>query len=137
MTAFKEKALAFLEEGYTCAIVGKNKMLCSKERGVRPLLAWLKSGEECAQSVAADKVVGKAAAYLYVLLSVKEVYAKILSVAAEEVFLRYEIAYAYEEKVPAIRNRKGDGFCPMEQAVWEIDEPQKAYEAILEKTKEL
>ena len=126
----KTLALAYISEGNTCALVGEDKTLCSKQRGVAPLLAWLESGENCRNMFAADKVVGRAAAFLYVLLGVDEVYALVISESAEKVFQQFSIAYAYNEKVAAIRNRAGDGFCPMEQAVESIDEPAGALEAI-------
>ena len=134
-----DRAIALLQEGYTCALVKEDKELCSTQRGVAPLLSWLEEKEDCEGAFAADKVVGKAAAFLYILLGVKKVHALVLSEGAEEVFLRYGVPYSFEEKAPAIRNRKGDGFCPMEQAVWEIDEPKKAYRVIcqtLQKLKE-
>ena len=133
----REKAIALLNQGYTCVLLKGDKVRTSKERGVAPLLAWLDGGEDCQGGVAADKVVGKAAAYLYVLLGVAFVHAKVISRAAEEVFQRFSLAYAYEECVDAIRNRAGDGFCPMEQEVWMVDDPQTAYEKIVQKRKEL
>ncbi|MBE5747921.1 MAG: DUF1893 domain-containing protein [Clostridiales bacterium] len=134
MTAnWREKALAFLGEGDTCAIVGEKVVLRSKERGVKPLMTWLGAGENCVGAVAADKVVGKAAAYLYVLLGVAEVHAKVLSEMAEEVFVRFGIAYTFAERVGAIRNRTNTGFCPMEQAVLEVDNPKRAYTVLNER----
>ncbi len=133
----REKAIALLEEGYTCALVSEKKALTSTQRGVAPLLAWLDGKENCEGMAAADKVVGKAAAYLYVLLGVSSVHAKVISRVAEEVFIRFALPYTYEESVEAIRNRTGDGFCPMERAVWQETDPQKAYELIVQKRKEL
>lgn len=133
----KTLALAYINEGNTCALVGEGKIFCSKQRGVAPLLAWLESGENCRNMFAADKVVGRAAAFLYVLLGVDEVCALVISESAEKVFQQFGIAYAYNEKVAAIRNRAGDGFCPMEQAVLNIDEPLQALEAIKRRLSEL
>lgn len=133
----KELALALLQEGNTCALVGAGKTLCSTKRGIAPLLAWLAAGENCVGAVAADKVVGKAAAFLYVLLGVAEVHAKVLSEMAEEVFLRFGIRYSFEEKVPAIRNRTDTGFCPMEQAVLDVDDPKRAYTVLNERVKSI
>ena len=137
MLEMKEKAIALLQQGYTCALLKEGTVLTSKQRGVAPLLEWLNSGEDCRYCVAADKVVGKAAAYLYVLLGVRCVHATVISRGAEEVFQRFSLPYSYEERAEAIRNRKGDGLCPMEQAVWETNEPQEAYERIIQKRKEL
>ena len=133
----KEYALSLLAEGNTCALVGESKTLCSTKRGVAPLLAWLDEKESCKGLIAADKVVGRAAAFLYLLLGVSEVHALVLSDSAEEVFLRFGLPYSFREKVPAIRNRAGDEFCPMEQAVLGIEEPLSALTAIRNRLKQL
>lgn len=127
-----EKARMFLDGGFTCAIYRDEKVYKSQQRGVAPLLEWLESGEDYNGFSAVDKVVGKAAAFLYVLLGVKKLYAFVLSEAAEKVLLSYGISVEYQEKVSAIRNRTNTGFCPMEQAVWDIDEPNMARLAILQ-----
>ena len=133
----REKLLALLDEGYTCALAQGEKILTSTQRGVAPLLGWIEIGENCQGGIAADKVVGKAAAYLYVLLGVASVHAKTISKAAETVFQRFNLPYTYKERVDAIRNRAGDGFCPMERAVWDIEDVQEAYQAILQTRKRL
>jgi len=137
MSLDRKKALALLDAGRTCAIIAQGKLLQSTRRGVAPLVEWVQAEENCRGGFAADKVVGKAAAYLYVLLKVQSVYARVMSEAAEDVFVRFGIAYEYESKVPAIRNRDGTGFCPMEQAVWNTDEPETAYERIIKRMEEL
>ena len=133
----KEYALALLREGNTCALVGEGKTLCSTKRGVAPLLSWLDEKENCQGLLAADKVVGRAAAFLYLLLGVSEVHALVLSDNAEEVLLRFGLPYSFKEKVAAIRNRAGDGFCPMEQAVLGIEEPLSALTAIRNRLRQL
>lgn len=134
---FCEIAKGYLDEGDTCAIVGENLILRSKERGIKPLLAWLSAEENCVGAVAADKVVGKAAAFLYVLLGVAEVHARVLSEMSEKVFLQFGITYTFEEKVSAIRNRTDTGFCPMEQAVLDVDNPKRAYTVLNERIKSI
>lgn len=62
----------------------------------------------------ADKVVGKGAAALMVLGQVKEVYADVISEPACELFRNAGIPVTYALRVPAIRNRAGDGWCPVE-----------------------
>lgn len=86
---------------------------------------------------AADKVVGKAAAFFYVLLKVERLYAAVISKHALEVLEFYGVPVEYGELVDAIKNRKGDGFCPMETAVLEINEPDEAVAAVLRKQEEL
>lgn len=127
------KAKALLQEGCTCALYTKTQVFRSEKRGVAPLLQWLESGEDFSKFSAADKVVGKAAAFLYVLLGVERVYALVISEAAESVLNAYNIPVCFEEKVSAIKNRTGTGFCPMEQAVLRLSDPNEAYKAIIEK----
>ena len=79
---------------------------------------------------AADKVVGKAAAMLYCLIGVSEVYARIISEPALAVLKAEGIGVFYDQIVPAIRNRTGTGFCPMEAAVWDLADPQAAPEIL-------
>ncbi len=133
-----EKAKRLLSEGgYTCVICGGEQVYSSNDRGVKPLLELLNRGENVKGFSAADRVVGKAAAFLYVLLGVKEVHAGVISVPAAEVFRNFGIAAGWDEKVAAIQNRTNTGLCPMEGSVWNIDEPDKALDAVKAKLREL
>ena len=67
-----ENAKELLESGgYTCVITDGDRVLTSTLRGVKPLVQFLESGRDLTGFSAADKVVGRATAYLYVLLGVK------------------------------------------------------------------
>ncbi len=122
---------------YTCVIQTKSGVFHSTERGVKPLLSCLESGQDFSGCVAADKVIGKAAAFLYVLLKADAVYANIISGPAKKVLLQYDIEVSYDQEVEAIRNRTNTGYCPMETAVWDIDNPEEALVAIRKKIAEL
>ena len=76
---------------FTCVIVNGESICTSDKRGVKPLLEWLESGTDFSNFSAADKVVGKAAAFIYVLLGVKEFYANIIRIPAIEVFEKFGI----------------------------------------------
>ncbi len=123
--------------GYTCVIIKDDKEYKSKERGVKPLLSWLEQELELEGAYVSDKVVGKAAAFLYVLMKVKAIHAFVLSQPAYEVLQRYNICVSYDSLVPAIRNRDNTGYCPMESAVMGIDEPKEAKNRIIETMDEL
>ena len=62
----------------------------------------------------ADKVVGKGAAALMIVGEIKRVHADIISEPAIQLFQNTSIKVTYTQTVPAIINRKGDGFCPVE-----------------------
>lgn len=117
--------------GSTCVICGNDVIITDKRRGVRPLLDLLDSEATVRGFSAADKVVGKAAAHLYCLLGIEDLYANVISQPALDVLQGAGISLEYGQLVPAIKNRSGDGFCPMESAVWNIEDPREALTAIL------
>ena len=126
-----------LENGYTCVLCCDNEEYHSNLRGVKPLLDFLESGKDFSGFVAADKTVGAGAAHLYALLSVKEVWANIISDAGKKVLLENNITVFCETQVPYIINRKGDGMCPIETAVKDITSSQKALKVIKQTLKTL
>ncbi len=126
------RAQQLLEENaYTCVLCKGDMISTHTARGVHPLLELLDAGPWPGCS-AADKVVGKAAAFLYVLLGVRAVYAAVASEAAVGVLESYGIEIICQTKVPAIFNRTRSGLCPMETAVRTIEDPQAALAAIRE-----
>ena len=127
-----EKAISLLGEEYTCVLCRGEEVLTTVARGVRPLLQWLDGGVEPGFS-AADRVVGRGAAFLYRLLGVKAVYARVMSEPAVRVLEEGGIAALPERVVPGIINRTGDGPCPFEAAVLQIADPEEALGAIREK----
>ncbi len=132
----KAKELLSLGE-YTCVLIKNDKTYTSLLRGVKPLVKWYADGVNLSNFSAADKVVGKATAFLYTLLDVKEVFAKVMSVSAKAVLEEKGIKAEYESLVPNIINRKGDGICPFEEAVLKAENKNEAYEIIRHKMQEM
>ena len=138
MHADTRKAQARLREGgFTCVLCREEQTHTATARGVAPLLRFLEDGTPTQDFCAADKVVGAGAAYLYVLLGVKEIWAEVISTPALEVLTRYGISAHSEQHVPQIRNRTGDGFCPIEAAVKEATDPEDALARIRRRLAEL
>ena len=134
----RKKAKELLESGgYTCVLTNGEEVYTSTLRGVKPLVQFLESDTAFAGFSAADKVVGRATAYLYVLLGVQALYAQVISRPALAVLQENGIHTQYGNLVCNIINRKGDGICPFEAAVMEIDDPDRAYDAIREKMREM
>ncbi len=132
------KAKSLLAEGqYTCVLSNGECTLTSTARGVRPLVEWLRSGVSVRGFFAADKVVGRATAYLYVLLGIRRLYAAVISRPALEVLLSHGIQAEYGTLVDNIINRTGDGICPFESAVMDITDPTAAYAVIISKMREM
>lgn len=127
LTAARERLLT---GEFTCVIRSGDLEYTTYERGVKPLVRWLTEGTDLRGFSAADKVVGKATAYLYCLLGVKEVYAHVMSESAAKVLEENGIAASQGKLVENIINRQGTGICPFEAAVWEIHTPEEALIAI-------
>lgn len=117
-------------ENYTCVLCGENQVYTSEKRGVLPLIELLDSEADLDGFAAADKIVGSAAAFLYILMGVKEVYAPVMSDKAAELLCENGIKAYSDLKVKSIINRKGTGICPMEQAVENITVPSLALDAV-------
>ena len=126
-----------INDGCTCVIRKGANVYSSTARGVKPLLNLLDSGEDYSGYSAADKVVGKAAAMLYVLLSVSKVHACVISEKALAVLAKDGIDVTYDTLVDRIHNRTNTGFCPMEEAVWEIEDLQEGLQAVRDKVAQL
>ncbi len=102
----------------------------SRKHGIQFLLESVDQGKE--GGWIADKVVGKAAAFLMVTLKVQQVFAQVISAPAAAVFQEYHIPFSYQTMTDHIINRAGDGMCPMEKKVWEAKTPAQALSLLRE-----
>ena len=124
MTAAWERAKTRLTEGdYTVVLCRGDVTHTDTRRGVAPLLALLDAGTDVTGFAAADKVVGKAAAFLYLRLGVAAVHAGVISTPAYDLLTAHGVETTYDTLVPAIRNRAGDGYCPIETVTLPLTDP--------------
>lgn len=123
--------------GYKCVLAKGDVIRISEKRGVAPMMEYIDAGMDLKGFSAADKVVGKAVALLFVLTGISEVYADTISSHAIAVLEKNNIPFSFNTSVEHIINRFGDGLCPMEEATLDIDNPQEAYDAICAKLEEL
>lgn len=137
MTDNLKKAKQLLEENnFTCVLLGKDSVYTSTVRGIKPLIQCYRENKIEAGFCAADKVVGKGAAILYVLMGARTVYAKVISIPAKKMLEDSGAEVFYDVMVEAIKNRDGSGFCPMETAVRAVNKPSEEAVCILENTLE-
>lgn len=85
----------------------------------------------------ADVIVGKAAAMLFVKAGIAEVYGEVMSVSARDYLSKHNIPCSFGTLTERIINRKGDGICPMEQAVAETNDCEAGYLALKNRLDEL
>lgn len=137
MTDIERAKQILISKGCTCVVCKGNNIHISQKRGVAPLMELLDGGADIRGYSAADKAVGKAAAMLFVLLGISEIYAVVMSRGAKAVFDEHGIKYSCGEEVECIVNRQKDGMCPMERAVRDIDDPAEVPKKIKETIEKL
>lgn len=126
-----ERAKKLLDaEGFSCVLTQGGTIYTSRKTGITPLVEFLSSGINLNGFSAADKIIGKAAALLFVLAGVREVYASVMSEPAVAVLQQNKVCHSYGILTSSIENRTGTGQCPMEQAVSQTDDPAQAFTAI-------
>jgi len=129
---YLDKAIRLLKEGHTCVIAGDGLLLISDRTGISPMLDHLQEGTDLTGCAVADKIVGKAAAMLFTLAGIREVYADVLSEAGKAFLEEAGIPVVWGQLTPMIVNRAGTGMCPMEETVLNLEDPSAAYAALLE-----
>ena len=138
MSADLTRARELLAQGeYTVVLCHGDATHTDTRRGVAPLLALLDNGTDVVGFSAADKVVGKAAAFLYLRLEVAILHAVVISTPALDLLAAHGVTVTYDTLVPAIRNRAGDGYCPMETVTLPLTDPVEAEIAIRKRLVEL
>lgn len=128
---------SLLSGDYTCVMCKEGKLYTNTERGIGPLIEFIDSGTDFNGFSAADLIVGRAAAFLYILLGAVSVYADVISEGAALLLRENGISLQYRVKTKEIRNRSNTGLCPMEEAVENINEPQEALAAIRKRLAEI
>lgn len=98
-------------------------------RGIGPALRLYREGKLRGADVA-DRIVGRAAAALFVAGGAVSVHADVMSEGAAEFLSAYGVPNGAEVITREIINRAKTGICPMEAAVKELDDPLRMIEAI-------
>lgn len=113
--------------GYSCVLEKGGEVRTFRRRGVIDLYSLLAEDPDYMRGASlADKVIGKGAAAVVVTAGVKEVYAEVISQPALALLRQAGVSVTWGELVPAIRNRAGDGWCPLETACREASTAQEA-----------
>jgi len=102
-------------------------------RGISPMLRLLGENRDLRGYAAADIIVGKAAAMLFVKAGIAAVYGEVMSAGGRATLEAHGIPCTFGVLTEKIINRRGDGICPMEQAVAAIDNIDEACRALCEK----
>lgn len=111
--------------------------LYSDLKGIAPILDFIDKGIDLKGYSVADKFVGKAAAILFAKAGIKEVFARIISIEATRILVKFNISFEYETLTEKIISHDGVSICPMEKLVMNIDDPNEGYLLLKEKLEAL
>ena len=117
---------AMKAEKLTCVLTEGGVMFKSKDKGVQPLLDWMNSGNNYMSYMIADKVIGRAAAFIDIAMGIREVYAEVMSEGAKTLLENNHVVVNYDTLVPEILNADKTDLCPLEKAVEGIENAAEA-----------
>ena len=116
-----EKAKSMLADDCNLAVVKGGSVSRFSESGIKALLGIAESNKELLDGASvADKIVGRAAAFVMISCSVKEVYAGVMSKGAAALFEMHGVPCSCAVLTDRIINRAGTDICPMERAVLSV-----------------
>ena len=119
--------------GHSICLCRDGELLTDDGKGISPMMRFIAEGRDLTGYSAADVIVGKAAAMLFVKAGIAQVYGRTMSRAGKEYLESHGIPCSFGELTEKIINRTGDDICPMERTVMHIDGCGEGYEALKER----
>ncbi|WP_066497887.1 DUF1893 domain-containing protein [Abyssisolibacter fermentans] len=116
----------------TCFVLKHNQIVfTSEQKGVKPMMDYYSSyGSSTEPLTVVDRIIGKGAIILAILIGADQVITPIISQVALDFATKSNIKVKYCKIVPFIINRTKDGQCPIECSVTHINDIHEGYEAI-------
>ena len=124
-------------DGHSICLCRGGEIITDDGRGISPMMRFLAERRDLTGYAAADVIVGKAAALLFVKAGIVCVHGKTMSVSARNLLEQHSIPCSYDTLTEKIINRQGTDICPMEKTVEAISDADEAYEALGRKLAEM
>ena len=124
-------------DGHSICLCKDGDIITDDSRGIAPMMKLIAAGTDLRGYSAADLIVGKAAAMLFVKAGIVSVFGTVMSEAALHYLEQHGIPAEYDTLTEKIINRRGTDICPMEKTVAAIDDAEQGYAALKQKIKEL
>lgn len=131
-----ERAIENLSGHTICLCKGEN-IITDDGKGISPMMKFIGENKGISGYSAADIIVGKAAAMLFVKAGISAVHGKVMSYAGKEYLESRGIPCTYDTLTENITDRSGKDICPMERTVSAIEDPDVGYEALKAKIAEM
>lgn len=123
--------------GHAICLCKGDSIITDDGRGISPMMKFIGENKDLSGYSAADIIVGKAAAMLFVKAGVVAVHGKVMSKAGKEYLENHGIICTFDTLTDNIIDRSGKDICPMEKTVAAISEPDLGYEALRVKIAEM
>lgn len=123
--------------GHSIALCRNGEILSDDGRGISPMMKFIAQGKDLSGYSAADLIVGKAAAMLFVKAGIVSVHGNMMSVAGKEFLEAHGVPCTWDTLTERIINRSGTDICPMEKAVADIDDVEAGYSALKRRIEEM
>ena len=131
-----ENAIQHLD-GHSICLCRGSEMITDDSKGIAPMMKLIAAGTDLRGYSAADLIVGKAAAMLFVKAGIVSVFGRVMSEAALRYLEQHALAASYDTLTEKIINRLGTDICPMEKTVETIEDADEGYAALCQKIAEL
>ncbi|MDO5330356.1 MAG: DUF1893 domain-containing protein [Bacillota bacterium] len=131
--SLKEAESLLRNGGFALVYQSGGSFIGKTGNGIKPLFEMAAEKDPKTGEVLADKVIGRAAAFLCLKIGFKAVFAFSMSEGAIKLFETAGVEWSCVEKTDRILNRRGDDLCPMEKATMECKNEEEAYLAIRRK----
>jgi ferredoxin len=120
-----------LVESGESIVVARHGVIIAREkgRGLKPAMNML-DAKKLSSAVVFDKIVGRAAAAIFIEGGVKKVAALVMSAQAKELLSLYGVESKALKVVDQIENRSKTGTCPMESAIEDLKKTDKIVEKL-------
>lgn len=119
--------------GHSIALCKDGQILTNDKRGIAPMADWIAEKKDLAGYCAADLIVGKAAAMLFLKAGIRSVYADTLSESGKNFLEDHGIPVRFRHLTPMIENRSKTDICPMERTVLDVADAETGCRLLLEK----
>jgi hypothetical protein len=122
-------------EDYSIVVINEGKILNhEKGDGIKPFMKIIDElGSDLEGKVIGDRILGKASAFLCRYSNVRGVYSPQATKTAIAILIIGGIPCQTDEMIPFIKNRIGDGLCPFEKMLQNVESPEEAYRILNEK----
>ena len=124
-------------DGHSICLCKNGELIINDGRGISPMMQLIAGNKDLNGYSAADIIVGKATAILFVKAGITCVHGRTMSESGRAYLESHGIPCTYDILTERIINRKGTDICPMEKAVADIEDTETGYEALRKRVEEM